>query len=291
MVSRKPPNPPIAIHAEKSLTLRFPLANYLPKYTNFRRKQERKSLSSSYFRDRFGLCSHKQFHFAFQYRLLALIYNQAQVEKPFSAYISKTIRDIINKDTLKQRKAFTMADTQSSYSIAAATRLNFISTSSDTTEVQTQARPVNDGCENDQVDENTRLPLSSCNDTTSSSSQREQASEDEPEVVLPATSTTTSRKALFVFRPVHKYLDLVCIALSVVAYLFETTMNAALAIFGIGVGVGLVLGDSCRAALPLLPAVQQQQQHHQQQQGMGMPNTTMGTPEVPRSVPNLLPAQ
>ena len=53
-------------------------------------------------------------------------------------------------------------------------------------------------------------------------------------------------------------VDLVCIALSVVAYLLETTMNAALAIFGIGVGVGLVLGDSFRAALPLLPAVQQQ---------------------------------
>ena len=186
-----------------------------------------------------------------------------------------------------------MAATQSSYSLAAATRLNFISTSSETTtEAQTQASPVNDGCENDQVDDNTRLPLSSCNDTSSSSSQNDQPSEDEPEVVLPATSTTMSRKALFVLRPVHKYLDLVCIALSVVAYLFETTMNAALAIFGIGVGVGLVLGDSFRAALPLLPAVQsQQQQHQQQQQGMGMSNTTMGTPEVPRSVPNLLPAQ
>ncbi len=184
-----------------------------------------------------------------------------------------------------------MAATQSSYSLAAATRLNFISTSSEPThESQTQTNPVNDGCENDQVDgNNRRLPLSptsTCNDT-SSSSQRDQPSEDEPEAVLPATSTTTSRKAVSVFRPVRKYLDLVCIAVSVLCYWLETTMNAALAIFGIGVGVGLVLGDSFRAALPLLPAVQQQQ-HPQQQPGMGMSNTT---PEVPRSVPNLLPAQ
>jgi hypothetical protein len=84
-----------------------------------------------------------------------------------------------------------------------------------------------------------------------------------------------SASCLLVLRPVHRYADLVCIALSALAYLLETTLNAALAIFGIGVGVGLVLGDSFRAALPLMPAhhaqhQQQLQQHQQQQQHHGM---------------------
>lgn len=121
----------------------------------------------------------------------------------------------------------------------------------------------------------------------------------EPEVVLPATNTTMSRKSLFVLRPVHRYVDLVCIGLSVLAYLLETTMNAALAIFGIGVGVGLVLGDSFRAALPMLPSVQLSHQQ-QQQQNTAIANTaTMAATTaqagsellMPRSVSNLLPAQ
>jgi hypothetical protein len=84
-----------------------------------------------------------------------------------------------------------------------------------------------------------------------------------------------SASCLLVLRPAHRYVDLVCIALSVLAYLLETTLNAALAIFGIGVGVGLVLGDSFRAALPLMPAhhaqhQQQLQQHQQQEQQHNM---------------------
>jgi hypothetical protein len=126
-------------------------------------------------------------------------------------------------------------------------------------------------------------------------SQSEGQEQPEREVVLPATTTTmSSQKSLFVLRPVHRYVDLVCIGLSVLAYLLETTMNAALAIFGIGVGVGLVLGDSFRAALPLLPSVQVPQ-HQQHQQGTSMTNTatTMATQagNELRSVSNLLPAQ
>lgn len=120
--------------------------------------------------------------------------------------------------------------------------------------------------------------------------------EAEREVVLPATTTTMAQKSLFVLRPVQRYQDLVCIGLSVMAYLLETTMNAALAIFGIGVGVGLVLGDSFRAALPLLPSVQASQQQQTQQSG-SMANSTMGDTAATlelldsRRVPNLLPAQ
>jgi len=68
-------------------------------------------------------------------------------------------------------------------------------------------------------------------------------------------------------------------------------MNAALAIFGIGVGVGLVLGDSFRAAIPMLPSVQMPQQ--QQQQSVAVSNATQATTEIiaPPNVPNLLPAQ
>lgn len=113
---------------------------------------------------------------------------------------------------------------------------------------------------------------------------------EEREIVIPATSTSMSRKSLFVLRPIHKYADLVCIGISVLAYLLETTMNAALAIFGIGVGVGLVLGDSFRATLPLLPSAQGQQQ--QQQQMMTNATTPAGAQAgIPAAVPNLLPAQ
>eukprot|EP00536_Pseudo-nitzschia_multiseries_P005395 jgi/Psemu1/12487/gm1.12487_g len=138
----------------------------------------------------------------------------------------------------------------------------------------------------------------------SSSSPQAPEAEAERETVLPATTESLSRKSLLVLRPVHKYVDLVCICLSVVAYLLETTMNAALAIFGIGVGVGLVLGDSFRAALPLLPSVQAQQQqqhqqhHHQQQHQQTAAAGANGTAApsehevfLPRDVPNLLPAQ
>eukprot|EP00535_Pseudo-nitzschia_heimii_P005333 CAMPEP_0197179190 /NCGR_PEP_ID=MMETSP1423-20130617/4229_1 /TAXON_ID=476441 /ORGANISM="Pseudo-nitzschia heimii, Strain UNC1101" /LENGTH=223 /DNA_ID=CAMNT_0042629071 /DNA_START=201 /DNA_END=872 /DNA_ORIENTATION=+ len=129
----------------------------------------------------------------------------------------------------------------------------------------------------------------------------EAEAEAEQDVIQPATSTTMSQKSLFVLRPVHRYVDLVCIGLSVLAYLLETTMNAALAIFGIGVGVGLVLGDSFRATLPLLPSVQasQQQQQHQHQQAQqstvapNRPVEEMASHELidRRSVSNLLPAQ
>mmetsp|Transcript_26450 Transcript_26450/g.57964 ORF Transcript_26450/g.57964 Transcript_26450/m.57964 type:complete len:246 (+) Transcript_26450:243-980(+) len=124
-----------------------------------------------------------------------------------------------------------------------------------------------------------------------------QEQEAEREILLPATTDTMARKSLFVLRPVHKYADLVCIALSVFAYLLETTMNAALAIFGIGVGVGLVLGDSFRAALPLLPSVQAQQQTTSNgTTTTANPATTIATRVeneifLPRDVPNLLPAQ
>lgn len=119
---------------------------------------------------------------------------------------------------------------------------------------------------------------------------RQQEGEDR-EIVIPATSTSMSRKSLFVLRPIHKYADLVCIGISVLAYLLETTMNAALAIFGIGVGVGLVLGDSFRATLPLLPSAQGQQQQ-QQQQMMTNATTHAGAQDgIPVAVPDLLPAQ
>jgi len=186
----------------------------------------------------------------------------------------------------------------------------------------TQRRlPYNDESENDNINRVGReanVPLSPldngssrCNDINSELRRRrrptEQANrnqfnqqlrqsqtegqESEPEIVLPATSSTFSQKTLFVLRPVHRYLDLVCICLSVLAYLLETTMNAALAIFGIGVGVGLVLGDSFRAAIPMLPSVQMPQQ--QQQQSVTVSNATQATTEIitPPSVPNLLPAQ
>jgi hypothetical protein len=200
-------------------------------------------------------------------------------------------------------------------------------------ESQTHARmSFNDDGENDSIAGNRRqsnAPLSitftrspSCNEMTSGARRppteqqagrpgeaqlpqpqgRQSQSSDGPqqeterEVVLPATTTTMSRKALFVLRPVHRYVDLVCIGLSVLAYLLETTMNAALAIFGIGVGVGLVLGDSFRAALPMLPSAQAAQQ--QQQQGTAMTNSaTMAGAQAgneiisPPIVPNLLPAQ
>ena len=169
-------------------------------------------------------------------------------------------------------------------------------------ENQRQAQlSLGDGGENDKVDENECPSLStrsaSCNDVRRRGEgeqlRQSRSEEEEPEVVLPATITSLSRKSLFVLRPVHRYVDLVCISLSVLAYLLETTMNAALAIFGIGVGVGLVLGDSFRAALPLLPSVQSQQQ----QQGMAVANaSTMAAQAgneimMPRSVSNLLPAQ
>lgn len=121
--------------------------------------------------------------------------------------------------------------------------------------------------------------------------QQQQAQEVEREIVLPATNTTMSQKSLFVLRPVHRYADLVCIGLSVLAYLLETTMNAALAIFGIGVGVGLVLGDSFRAALPLMPAVQVPQQQHNMANATTTATEGGGQIFVPRNVPNLLPAQ
>ena len=121
----------------------------------------------------------------------------------------------------------------------------------------------------------------------SQSQSQGQEQDSEREIVLPATNTTMSQKSLFVLRPVvHRYADLVCIGISVLAYLLETTMNAALAIFGIGVGVGLVLGDSFRAALPLMPAVQVPQQ---QQQSMAMANAT--TTATTATSPYLLPAQ
>mmetsp|Transcript_19546 Transcript_19546/g.48682 ORF Transcript_19546/g.48682 Transcript_19546/m.48682 type:complete len:190 (+) Transcript_19546:209-778(+) len=160
-------------------------------------------------------------------------------------------------------------------------------------ENQTQSHVVSDD-ENDEVDafRPANSPLStrsaSCNDMASEQIGEQEEDKEEEEVVIPATTTSLSRKSLFVLRPVHKYVDLVCICISVLAYLLETTMNAALAIFGIGVGVGLVLGDSFRAALPLLPAVQSQQQQQQ-----GVTNVTQGGIEIqmPRTVPNLLPAQ
>jgi len=120
--------------------------------------------------------------------------------------------------------------------------------------------------------------------------------EEEPDVFQPATNTTMSQKSLFVLRPIHRYVDLVCIGLSVLAHLLETTMNAALAIFGIGVGVGLVLGDSFRATLPLLPSVQASQQQQHTHQTTTPPNTTAEDTALNefialRSVSNLLPAQ
>ncbi|VEU35374.1 unnamed protein product [Pseudo-nitzschia multistriata] len=108
----------------------------------------------------------------------------------------------------------------------------------------------------------------------------------------PASPAPAPKKSLFFLRPVHRYADLVCIALSVFAYLLETTLNAALAIFGIGVGVGLVLGDSFRAALPLLPSVQSVQGA-----GAAAPAAPQGAGQGdsqvfrPRDVSDLLPAQ
>lgn len=203
-----------------------------------------------------------------------------------------------------------MQSSQSSPFAVAATSQNRLSNSggenqpnrNENRPTQTALVDNNDGGENDQVD-NGNLPLrvsSSCNDISeqrqrqelrqslsSELQQQQPSSSSEEEVVLPATSSSLVRKSLFVLRPVHRYVDLVCICLSVVAYLLETTMNAALAIFGIGVGVGLVLGDSFRAAIPLLPAVQSQQSQQQQQ------GTTTAQAEImnPRVVPNLLPAQ
>jgi hypothetical protein len=110
----------------------------------------------------------------------------------------------------------------------------------------------------------------------------------------------SSSSCLLVLRPVHRYADLVCIALSVLAYLLETTLNAALAIFGIGVGVGLVLGDSFRAALPLMPAhhAHHQQQHQQQLQQHNMMTMAAVTAASfadgggePARTSDLLPAQ
>eukprot|EP00531_Pseudo-nitzschia_arenysensis_P013663 CAMPEP_0116137300 /NCGR_PEP_ID=MMETSP0329-20121206/12178_1 /TAXON_ID=697910 /ORGANISM="Pseudo-nitzschia arenysensis, Strain B593" /LENGTH=199 /DNA_ID=CAMNT_0003632213 /DNA_START=239 /DNA_END=838 /DNA_ORIENTATION=- len=199
-----------------------------------------------------------------------------------------------------------MVSAQSSSLLPATATPNTLFSEETIAENETQLRTVSDD-EHDDADVGngraTNSPLSrsgtrsaSCNDMASGLEQQRQNSrgeqpqqaQEEEEVVIPATTTSFSRKSLFVLRPVHKYVDLVCICISVLAYLLETTMNAALAIFGIGVGVGLVLGDSFRAALPLLPAVQSQQQHQQ-----GATNTTQGPIEIamPRSVPNLLPAQ
>lgn len=195
-----------------------------------------------------------------------------------------------------------MESPQSSTLLPVATTLT-TPRNEETFDTQTELRTVSDD-EQDEVDAtsghqaNTPLSetrLSSCNDLSEQQNRETeqlQQQQQEEDVVIPATTTSFSRKSLFVLRPVHKYVDLVCICISVLAYLLETTMNAALAIFGIGVGVGLVLGDSFRAALPLLPAVQSQQQ---QQQGTGATtNTTQGGPieiGMPRTAPNLLPAQ
>ena len=45
------------------------------------------------------------------------------------------------------------------------------------------------------------------------------------------------------------YLD-ITLGLTVLAHLLETTLHAVVAIFGIGVGVGLILGDSFRSNIP-----------------------------------------
>jgi hypothetical protein len=67
----------------------------------------------------------------------------------------------------------------------------------------------------------------------------------------------------FKLASVNKYLDMT-IGITILAHFLETTLhaalNAAITIFGIGVGVGLILGDSCRAA-----AVLGSSNHHRHQ--------------------------
>jgi hypothetical protein len=46
-----------------------------------------------------------------------------------------------------------------------------------------------------------------------------------------------------------KYLD-ITLGLTILAHLLETTLHAVVAIFGIGVGVGLILGDTFRSNIP-----------------------------------------
>ena len=46
-----------------------------------------------------------------------------------------------------------------------------------------------------------------------------------------------------------KYLD-ITLGLTILAHLLETTLHAVVAIFGIGVGVGLIIGDSFRSNIP-----------------------------------------
>lgn len=175
---------------------------------------------------------------------------------------------------------------------------------SDTTNASTTPTlPETQGTEQqaNQSSQQTQVPQQLHNQRSQQQEQQQQQQqpqaqqEPEREVVLPATDTSmSSQKPMFVLRPVHKYIDIVCICISVLAYLLETTLNAALAIFGIGVGVGLVLGDSFRATLPLLPAVQASQQQQTAATTNINANSTMtasGVQEMSRSVPNSLPAQ
>jgi hypothetical protein len=71
----------------------------------------------------------------------------------------------------------------------------------------------------------------------------------------------------FKLASVNKYLD-ITIGITILAHFLETTLhaalNAAITIFGIGVGVGLILGDSCRAAAVLASS----NHHHQSLAGV-----------------------
>jgi hypothetical protein len=81
-----------------------------------------------------------------------------------------------------------------------------------------------------------------------------------PNNTSPNKNTTTdpvdpplrgSRQKVAHLRPVHKHCGLKCIGMSIVVFLLESILNAALAVFGIGVGVGLILGDTLREGIPL----------------------------------------
>jgi hypothetical protein len=50
-------------------------------------------------------------------------------------------------------------------------------------------------------------------------------------------------------KPSRKYYLDITFGLVILVHLLETTMHAIVAIFGVGVGVGLILGDSFRATV------------------------------------------
>jgi hypothetical protein len=92
---------------------------------------------------------------------------------------------------------------------------------------------------------------------TSRSNQLRPSSPPLARTEISAPNNTTQQSVLFdernKFASVNKYLDLT-IGITILAHFLETTLhaalNAAITIFGLGVGVGLILGDSCRAAVP-----------------------------------------